>query len=74
MRVSSLRTDTTTRQHVPPRPQLVCQLNLKLNPDGLLVADSSMHKMQENQFSSLKSLSLQLCLFIQSMRDSFTLE
>ncbi|PFX20076.1 hypothetical protein AWC38_SpisGene15470 [Stylophora pistillata] len=68
-----------TCQHFKPKPQLVRQLNLKLNTNGLLVApaDSSMqcsNKTQENQFSSLKSLISQLCLLVQFMRDSFTLE
>ena len=37
-----------TRQHVKPRPQLVRQLNLKLNTDGLLVAPGRLeHAMLE---------------------------
>ena len=35
---SFLKKTRPTHQHFQPRPQLVCQLNLKPNPDGLLVA------------------------------------
>ena len=50
-----------THRHVQPRPQLVRQLNLKLNPDGLLVAPGKLeHAMLEQDarepiFITLKS-------------------
>ena len=76
-----LRTNQSrpTRQQFKPRPQLVRQLNLKFNTDGLLVAPGRLeHAMleqdAENQFSSPKSPRSQLFLFIQFMRDSFMLE